>query len=125
MCRFIALFSLMSEGEGVSIGQLDYDFILRNVVELHANRVVQDFLEEFSLTWFEFGLVPDIAVPLTNRGWELLEFLWNNLDRYLSREAWSHLGCTDVIKMAQIIPDAAQTESDCLDRSDRMGIVRR
>jgi hypothetical protein len=125
MCRIRALFSLVEEGPGFSIGHADYEFILRNVLELHGNRIVEDFLDEFNAAWFELLEVPDITVALTHRGTALLDYLWKNLNSYLSVEAYSHLGLANVNELAREISTAARLESDRLDSSGRIGIEPR
>jgi len=115
MCRVTALFQLLA-GDGISIGQLDYEFILRNVLEISGARLTEDFLDEFNRVWFGLNLVPDIIAPLTRRGAGLLQHLWSNLDQFLSIQPYKSLGALSCLELAERISGVAQNASDRLDR---------
>jgi hypothetical protein len=119
MCRFVALLSVLTETRGFSIGQSEYDFILRNVLLVLAAKLTDDFSERFNTEWFEAEIVPDVIVPLTSRGEVLIKSLWSNLGTYLSPESYKHFDTAT--ELATMISRAAQEESDLLDRSDRFG----
>jgi len=121
MCRIIALFELVARPGFIGIGSDDYDFIQRNVFKCHAHTLTAPFLDEFEHMWYELKLVPDVAVPLSPFGLDVVAYLWSNLQFYLSRGAFSHLDTRDLRAVAQTISHAAQEESDRLDSSDRLG----
>ena len=121
MCRMVSLFELLSEESGVSIGSDDHDYIQRNVLECHIERIVQDFLEEFDYMWYELHMVPDISVPLTTVGTKAIECMWDNLDQYLVHSNYSHLKYDDIQELGKYISSSAQLSSDRLDASDRLG----
>jgi len=115
MCRVTALFELLATG-WVSIGRPDYEFILRNVLEISGDRLTEDFLDEFNRVWFELEYVPDIIAPLTGRGVGLLQHLWNNLDQFLSVQPYKGMGALSPLELAERISGVAQNASDRLDR---------
>lgn len=120
MCRIKSLFQLLSEKSFIGLGNDDYDYILRNTLQLHAQRIVPDFLEEFDEMWYEFHMVPDISVPLTTIGVNAVEYLWENIDLYLNTENYKHINFINVADLARNISDTAQSSSDRLDKSDRL-----
>lgn len=120
MCRIKSLFQLLSENSFIGLGNDDYDYILRNTLQLHAQRIVPDFLEEFDEMWYEFHMVPDISVPLTTIGVNAVEYLWENIDLYLNTENYKHINLKNVPDLARNISDTAQSSSDRLDKSDRL-----
>lgn len=120
MCRIKSLFQLLSENSFIGLGNDDYDYILRNTLQLHAQRIVPDFLEEFDEMWYEFHMVPDISVPLTTIGVNAVEYLWENIDLYLNTENYKHINFKNVPDLARNISDTAQSSSDRLDKSDRL-----
>lgn len=122
MCRVTTLFEMLSETNGYHIGQLDYDFILRNVITIHSTGITESFLEDFENAWFSMSIVPDISVPLSPSGHEVLELFWNCPEKYLALEPYLHLGYADAKQLAMAISDLAQDESDRLDASDKMTI---
>jgi hypothetical protein len=123
MCRIVALFSLVAHPNGVSIGDRDYDFIQRNVMKVHAHNLTAPFLEEFEHMWYDLAMVPDIAVPLSPFGMDVLGHLWSNLETYISEGAFAHLNVQDATTLSKMISDEAQRESDHLDSSDCLGEV--
>ncbi|MFA5906229.1 MAG: DUF4365 domain-containing protein, partial [Desulfobacula sp.] len=108
MCRINSLYSLLSENSGFSLNTDDYEFIQRNVLQFHAQRMIPDFLEEFDEAWFKFHIVPDISVPLTETGTKAIRYLWDNLDGYINISHYSHLDFKDPQKIAKCITDDAQ-----------------
>jgi hypothetical protein len=125
MCRVAALLAVLEGSSGVSIVQADYEFILRNVLQISAASLTEDFLDEFNTQWFELELVPDIVVSLTDRGQQLIEHLWNNLNLFLSIQAYENVGILSAAELAERISTVSQNASDRLDRSDRLGFVPR
>jgi len=125
MCRVNALFHLLLEKSFIGLGNDDYDYILRNTLQLYAQRIVPDFLEEFDEMWYEIHMVPDISVPLTKVGIDAVEYLWENIELYLNTENYKHIGFDNVTELAKIISDTAQSSSDRLDMSDRLAEVPR
>lgn len=125
MRRVTALFDLLSEYNGYSIGQEDYDYILRNVMTIHSKKLAEDFLDEFEDMWYGLKTVPDIASPFTKLGDDVMDCLWANIENYLSKESYSHLGIKTDEKLANYIAEYAQNLSDKLDASDRMSIEPR
>ncbi|MHB8882636.1 MAG: DUF4365 domain-containing protein [Thermodesulfovibrionales bacterium] len=89
MRRISSLFALLSEDDGYTTSQEDYDYILRNVMLIHSNKLAEDFLDEFEEMWFGLHTVPDIASPFTNVGDDVIDNLWSNLDNYVSLESYS------------------------------------
>jgi len=120
MCRIVSLFELLSEESSISFASDDYDYILRNTLQLYAQRIVPDFLEEFDEMWYEFRMVPDISTPLTEVGVNFVEYLWENIDEYLNSANYKHLNFQNVVELAKYISDEAQSSSDWLDESDRL-----
>jgi hypothetical protein len=125
MRRVTALFDLLSEDNGYSIGQRDYDYILRNIMTIQANKMTEDFLDEFEDMWYGLQMVPDIDAPFTKSGDDVIDYLWANLDTCLSKESYSHLGIKTSNELANHIADYTQNLSDKLDESDRMAIEPR
>lgn len=120
MCRITSLFELLSDKSGISLGSDDYDYILRNVLQFHAQRMVPDFLEEFDCMWYELHMVPDISVPLTQSGVAVIEYLWGNIGKYLNNVNYKHLNYKEVAELAKYISENAQFGSDRIDASDRL-----
>lgn len=125
MCRVNALFHLLSENSFIGLGNDDYDYILRNTLQLHAQRMVPDFLEEFDEMWYELHMVPDISVPLTKVGIDAVEYLWKNIELYLNGQNYKHIGFDNITELAKTISNTAQSSSDRLDMSDRLPEVPR
>jgi len=125
MCRYKALFSLVSQGGGITINQDDYDYILRCVLKVHENKLVENFLADFDEMWFDLSTVPDILVSLTKTGIEVMETLWSNPDEYISKDAYLHHAGYSSQDLAKTISYYAQKESDRLDASDRIGLEPR
>ena len=75
--------------------------------------------------WYELSMVPDIVVPLTTYGQEVLGHLWSHLDRYLAVSAFPNLSGQSTQAVAEAISMAAQRKSDRLDDSDKLGEVPR
>lgn len=122
MCRVTSVFDLLSNYSGFSISQHDYDYILRNVLLIHANRLTEPFLSEFDEMWFGLSTVPDITVPLTNRGDDVINALWLNCNALVSVNAYRHMQNSSALEIAEAIAANAQNGSDALDASDRMGL---
>ena len=120
MCRINSLFHLLSENSFIGLGNDDYDYILRNTLQLHAQRIVPDFLEEFDEMWYELHMVPEISVPLTPVGINAVEYLWENIASYLNSENYKHLNFRNIDELARNISNTAQSSSDRLDKSDRL-----
>ncbi len=125
MCRLSAIFDLLSSEAMFGIGTSDYEYIFRCCLEVEGLNLADSFISEFNEVWFGLEMVPDLEVPLTQRGFELVGYLWEHLDKYISVEAFKHLGHLEVKRIANKIADFAQSESDRLDRSDRIGMVPR
>lgn len=125
MCRITTLIGLASPERYISINSDTYEFILRCTLKCWASKLTESFEREFEEFWYGLKMVPDIAVPLTAIGLDVLGHLWSRLDTYLSIETFSHLGCSDSRALATIISDNAQAESSKLDASDRLGEVPR
>jgi hypothetical protein len=125
MCRVVSLFKLVAYSNGIGIGSDDYDFIQRNVLKIHAHNLTAPFLEEFERVWYDLKMVPDIAVPLSPLGMDVLGHLWSNIGTYLSADAFTQLHLQNTKLIAKMISDDAQRESDRLDSSDRLGEVAR
>lgn len=120
MCRITSLFELLSEESFVGLVSDDHDYILRNTLQLHAQRMVPDFLEEFDEMWYELHMVPDISAPLTKIGVNVIEYLWENIDHYLNTANYKHLKYQKADELAKYISNTAQSSSDRLDASDRL-----
>lgn len=125
MCRITSLFSELSEYSGFCLCAEDYDYILRNVLQFHVNRMIPDILGEFDKMWYEFNTVPDIIVPLTATGIGAIEYMWNNIGRYLEMSNYSHLKLSSPADIAKHISSVSQTSSERIDASDRMAIEPR
>lgn len=97
------LFDIASGSHSYTIGQRNYEFILRNILIIHSKKLVEDFLDDFEDIWYEQELVPEIISPLTSKGAFVIEFLWNNLEQYLSWNTYSHLNISDSTQLAQYI----------------------
>jgi hypothetical protein len=120
MCRVNTLFQLLSENSSVLLFNDDYDYILRNILQLHAQIVVPYFLEEFDEMWYELHMVPDILVPITKVGVDAVEYMWENIDHYLNVDNYKHLGFSNTTELAKYISEIAQLRSDRIDISDRL-----
>lgn len=125
MCRVVALFELLAVNTGIGIGSDDYDFIQRNIMKIHSHGLTAPFLQEFEHMWYELGMVPDLAVPLSPLGMDVLGHLWSRLSSYLSVDSFSHLHMAESTGLAEVISREAQQASDRLDCSDRLGEVPR
>jgi len=123
MCRVVTLLELVASPMGITIGNNDYDFIQRNVMKIHAHNITAPFLEEFEHMWYGLEMVPDVAVPLSPLGMDVVGYLWSNLGTYISEGAFAHLNFEDPTTLAKMISEDAQRESDRLDTSDRLGEV--
>jgi hypothetical protein len=125
MRRISALFELLSNDNGYHIGELDFEYILRNVIAMHSNRIVEDFMNEFEYFWYELYSVPDVASPLTAIGDDVIDCLWANPDNYINLENYSHLGIKGSNELIDYISRYVQACSDRLDSSDRISIEPR
>jgi len=125
MCRIVTLFKLVAYPIGISIGSYDYNFIQRNIMKCHAHHLTAPFLDQFEHMWYDLTMVPDIAVPLSPFGVDVLGQLWSNPEVYISEKAFAHLHIQDPIDIARMISGSAQKESELLDVSDRLGEVPR
>lgn len=123
MCRVVTLFELIAMPMGVAIGSDDYEFIQRNVMKVHAHNLTAPFLEEFEHVWYELKMVPDVAVPLSPLGMEVVGYLWSNLGTYLNEGAFAHFHGKDPTAIGKMIFENAQRESERMDNSDRLGEV--
>lgn len=82
MARYHALLEDISENGSYAIDQRTYDFINRCVLTLHSQKIVEDFLEEYETSWYGEEFVPEITVPLTKLGNDVIAYLWNNIGTY-------------------------------------------
>lgn len=121
MCRISALFDLLSRSRLFSTLKEDYEFIHRNVLEAHSLGIVEPFMDDFKLMWYDLAMVPDITVPLTSSGKSAITHLWEHLDQYLCMNAFSHLGLADPTEVAEMIVCYSEAASANLDRSDNLG----
>jgi len=120
MCRINSLFELLSEESFINLVSDDYDYILRNTLQLHAQRMVPDFLFVFDEMWYELHMVPDISAPLSKVGVNVVECLWENIEKYLNTANYKNLKCQNANALAKCISNTAQASSDRLDASDRL-----
>jgi len=120
MCRINSLFHHLSESSSISLFSEDYDFILRNILQLHAQRMVPDFLEEFDEMWYELHMVPDILTHMTETGKNALQYLWENIGSYLNSANYMHLKIKKIEDLAKCISNNAQLSSDRIDEADRL-----
>ena len=125
MCRIAEVIRMAGDTDGIMIGSETYEFIHRCVVKCWGSRITDPFVSEFELMWYELSMVPDIVVPLTTYGQEVLGHLWSHLDRYLAFSAFPNLSGQGSQAVAEAISMAAQRESDRLDDSDNLGEVPR
>ena len=125
MCRIVEVISMAGDTDGIMIGSETYEFIHRCVVKCWGSRITDPFVSEFELMWYELSMVPDIVVPLTTYGQEVLGHLWSHLDRYLAVSAFPNLSGQSTQAVAEAISMAAQRKSDRLDDSDKLGEVPR
>ena len=125
MCRITSVFDLLSTEASFGIGSRDYEYIFRCCLEFEGLRLADSFISEFNEVWFGLEMVPDITVPLSQRGLSLMEYLWNHLPEFLSLPAFAHLGFSKIEDLGHKITDFSQQESDRLDRSDRIGMEPR
>lgn len=125
MARISSVFSLLSTEDSFGISSDDYEYIFRCCLEFESLRLAESYIAEFNEVWFGLQMVPDLAVPLNERGRELMKYLWDNLREYVSAGAFEHLGISDQRGLADRIAQFAQSESDRRDRSDRLGVEPR
>lgn len=119
MCRYMLLSDIASKDGRVYTGEDDYEFIQRCTLKCHFHHLMQPFLEEFERSWYDLKMVPDILVPLTPKGKEVIRYLMDHLESYVSSE-----GLPSSIPIAQAIKnfqEAADFRSAQLDESDRLG----
>jgi hypothetical protein len=124
MCRLIELIQLIENQSGCNLGTSTYEFLHRCVLKVWHHELTDPFIGDFEEMWYNQTMVPDIGVPLTPKGTNVLEHLWSNLDVYLSID-----GLSDRFKSATELGQAicfdAQSASARLDASDRLGEVPR
>lgn len=120
MCRIMALLDILSEGDAFGVASEHYEYIQRNIYQCHALSISDMGLEEFDHMWYVEKMVPDITVPLTPTGLEIIKYLWEHVDDLLSKEAFSHISGNSR-QIAEMIEQNAQAASDRLDRSDSLG----
>lgn len=125
MVRIIQLLDLINNEIGVTIHSETYDFIHRCIIKIVSSNLTEPFFSEFEKIWYDLGMVPDIAVPLTNYGKMTIEYLWQNLKNYISFESFKHLKIDDYHELAILISISSQEESDRLENSDKLGEVPR
>jgi hypothetical protein len=120
MARLHPLFELAQGSTGVSLGQREYDWILRCMMLCWATRLVDHFEDEFEYWWYEREMVPDIAVPLTGLGRQTVEFVLANASRVVAYEALGAESADHAAERAQALMALCQEFSDLHDRSDRL-----
>ncbi|MGB9263848.1 MAG: DUF4365 domain-containing protein [Terriglobales bacterium] len=125
MCRIKSVFELLSAEAFFGIGGSDYEYIFRCSLEFEGLRLADSFISEFNEVWFGLNMVPDITLPLNQRGRSMMGYLWDHLSEFLSISAFAHLGFSKIEDLAHEITDFSQKESDRLDRSDRLGMEPR
>ena len=123
MCRITALLELAAgeRAHYIFITRDTYEFIQRCALRCIAAALTEPFEQDFADVWYDLKMVPDIAVPLTPIGLEVVGHLWSNLEEYLSIDTFSDLACLDIRALARTISDTAQAESDQQDAWDRLG----
>jgi Domain of unknown function (DUF4365) len=125
MCRITTVFALLSTEASFGIGGSDYEYIFRCCLEFEGLRLADSFISEFNEVWFGLKMVPDITVPLNQRGRSTMGYLWDHLPEFLSLSAFAHLGFSEIEDLAHAITDSSQEESDRLGHSDRIGMEPR
>ena len=73
MARLYPLFEMAQGTGGVSLGQGEYDGILRGSMLCESMRLIDGFDDQFDFWWYEQEMVPDLAVPLTALGRRAVE----------------------------------------------------
>lgn len=124
MGRLLSLVGVITGQPGLSYGSEFLAFLHRCVLKSWIYQLSEPFMLEFEAMWYEVGMVPDIASELTPFGATVVEHLWANLDRYLPGLATGN-GLSEVTKLAMEISATAQTASEQIDRSERLGEVPR
>jgi pyrimidine deaminase RibD-like protein len=122
MCRINSLLDLLSTEASFGIGSRDYEYIFRCCVEFEGLKLTDSFMPEFNEVWFGLEMVPDITLPLNERGRSLMKYLWDHLPEFLSLSSFAHLGFSKIEDVGHKIRDHSQQASDRLDRSDRIGM---
>lgn len=112
MCRVNTLLMIAAGNKGFLINQDTYDFIHRCTLKCLGAQLTDSFLGEFEKIWYGEKVVPDIVVPLTPFGLDIMGYLWSNLDEYVTVTAFPDLSGFDARRIAQIISDAAQRASE-------------
>lgn len=125
MVRVIQLLDLVNNEIGSTTHSETYDYIHRCIIKIVSSSLTEPFFSEFEKIWYDLEMVPDIAAPLTNQGKITIKHLWQNLDKYISFESFSHLGVDNCLELATIISTTSQDESDRLERSDKLGEIPR
>jgi hypothetical protein len=124
MCRLLELLALLEDQSGCVLGTPTYEFFHRCVLKVWNYGLTEPFIGEFEEAWYNLSMVPDISVPLTPAGTDVLEHLWSNLDAYMSVSDLAERFNTQST-LAREISRLAQSASDKLDASDRLGEVPR
>ena len=82
MCRLTQLIQLIENQSGCSINSSTYDFLLCCIMKVWKHELTEPFIGDFEEVWYNLQMVPDIAVPLSTKGVNVLEHLfrhrWSN-----------------------------------------------
>jgi hypothetical protein len=115
MCRIVTLVELATGDSPLRIGEDTREFVHRCSTRCMFGKLTDPFLHEFESAWYDNKMVPDITVPMTSFGKMVIDYLYKNLDKYLSPATFSVSGKYDPLKIATVIFTIAQAESEMLD----------
>jgi hypothetical protein len=119
--RLSQVMHAISLGNSIGTGNDYYDLLLRCVLKSWSYKLTEPFEEDFERMWYDLQMVPDILVPLTERGKKVIEHLLRHAEAYIPIEAARMRGCDTSAQYAVSLMLLAQVASDELDESDNLG----
>lgn len=84
MCRIQAILESAAGDDGLFLSTHTYEYIFRCISRCWHYQLVESFEPEFDHYWYNLKVVPDISVPLTGYGKIVIQYLWENISRYIN-----------------------------------------
>lgn len=103
MTRIGTLIEIVNTRDWIHCGRDFYEYIERCSLICIEAKIAEPFAESFEEQWFDYGLVPDIRVPLTSFGRRVAEYLIANADKYVALQSFSHTGIRESLDIANLL----------------------
>jgi hypothetical protein len=90
------------------------------MINLSLSRVCKPFWDEFALWVYERGLFPDMFIDLTEIGKDLVQYLYDNAERYVESQKYPSMNEEDPARLIVALATHCQDFSHFLDNRDRI-----